>query len=139
MNMRNPQLDHLIRTRGFYIAFYDPTGDTHGIPTYPWRCAPQGYATIRQLRAQGLRPGGQQIRAQILWRHRKTVRTAHLYRIADAKPKRTASPAQLDAIAKALRARRTCPSCGQERNYYIPTSLGCCLSCDHDARYGRAA
>lgn len=139
MNMRNAMLDHLIRTRGFYITFYDPTGDTHGIPTYPWRAAPDGYATLRQLRARGLRPGGQHVQAQILWRHRKQVRVAHLYAVADAKPKRTATPAQRVAIAKALRARRTCPACGQEQDYYIPTSLGCCLSCDHAARHGAAA
>lgn len=138
-DMRNPMLDHLIRTRGFYIAFYDPDGNRHGIPTYPWRTAPEGYATIRQLRTQGLRPGGQHVQAQILWRHEKHVRVAHLYRIADAKPKRTATSAQLVAITKALRARRTCTTCGQEKDYYIPTSLGCCLDCDHDARHGMAA
>ncbi|EFG09306.1 Hypothetical protein SCLAV_4232 [Streptomyces clavuligerus] len=37
---------------------YDPDGARHGIPTFPWRCAPDGYATRRQLRADGLRPGG---------------------------------------------------------------------------------
>lgn len=138
-DLRNAMLDHLIRTRGFYIAFYDPEGDKHGIPTFPWQCAPQGYATLRQLRAQGLRPGGQHVQAQILWRHKKQVRTAYLYKISDAKPKRTATPAQLAAIAKALRARRVCPSCTREMDYYIPRSLGCCLDCDHTARYGMAA
>lgn len=139
IDMRNPYLDHLIRTRGFYIAFYDPDGDKHGIPTYPFRCAPNGYATARQLRTQSLRPGGQHVQAQILWRHKKQVRVAHLYRVSDALPKRTATPAQEHAIAKALRARRTCPSCNHEMDYYIPTSLGCCLDCDHTARYGQAA
>ena len=28
------------------------------IPTYPWRAAPEGLATRRQLAASGLRPGG---------------------------------------------------------------------------------
>lgn len=42
---------------------YDPTGSVHGIPTFPWRFAPDGYATRRQLRARGLRPGGQPVAA----------------------------------------------------------------------------
>jgi hypothetical protein len=37
---------------------YDPTGALPGVPTYPWRLAPDGLATRRQLRARGLRPGG---------------------------------------------------------------------------------
>lgn len=39
-------------------------------PTYPWRLAPDGYATRTQLRAMGLRPGGQEIAAQLMWRSR---------------------------------------------------------------------
>ena len=35
----------------------------------------------------------------------------------------------LNAIAKALRARRTCPTCRAEKPYYIPRSLGECLDC----------
>lgn len=132
--MNGPQiayLEHLIRTRGICVTFYDPTGQRHGIPTYPWKWAPTGYATVRQLRAAGLRPGGQDIQAQILWRHRKEIRVAYLYNIADAKLKRIATPAQRAAIDKALRARRVCPTCGVEKNYYIPRSLGECNDC-HD-------
>lgn len=129
IGLRVDYIEHLIRTRGIYVTFYDPTGTRHGIPTYPWKWAPTCYATMRQLRAAGLRPGGQQVQAQILWRHRKEIRVAYLYRIDDAKPKRTATPAQLDAIAKALRARRTCPTCGQEKDYYIPKRYGECLDC----------
>jgi hypothetical protein len=44
-------------------AFFDPTGDRYGIPTYPWKYAPDGYATRRGLRALGLRPGGQPVAA----------------------------------------------------------------------------
>ncbi len=109
--------------------FYDPNGDRFGLPTYPYRTAPTGLATIRQLRAAGLRPGGQDIAAQILWRRGKRV--AYLYRIDLAKPKRTATPAQLAAIDKALTARRTCPTCHQVRDYCIPLSLGECVDC-HD-------
>jgi hypothetical protein len=122
------QLETLLR-RGWFVAFYDPDGIRHGMPTYPFRWAPEGLATLRQLRAKGLRPGGQAITAQILWRHRTQRRVAYLYREDLAKPKRHATPAQLGAIAKALRARRTCPSCGTERPYYIPRSTGECNDC----------
>ncbi|WP_344315621.1 RRQRL motif-containing zinc-binding protein, partial [Fodinicola feengrottensis] len=87
-------------------TYYDPTGRRYGLPTFPYRCAPEGMATVRQLRARGLRPGGQEIAAQIMWRRGRRV--AYLYRIELAKPKRTATPAQLAAIDKALTARRTC-------------------------------
>jgi hypothetical protein len=113
--------------QGMRIAFYDPDGDHYGIPTYPWRWAPDGLLTARQLRARGLRPGGQDIAAQILWRRGKRV--AYLYRADAAKPKRTATPAQLVAIHAALRARRTCDTCGQTKPYYIPRRYGECLDC----------
>ena len=121
-------LDQL-QARGMHIGFYDPDGSRYGLPTYPWRCAPGGLATIRQLRASGLRPAGQPVTAQIIWRHRGGRRIAYLYRTDRSAPKRPATPAQLLAIAAALRARRTCPSCGAEKPYYIPTSLGECLDC----------
>ena len=114
---------------GMRIEFYDPTGEHYGLPTYPWRWAPDGLLTARQLRARGLRPGGQDVCAQILWRHKKNRRVAYLYDEAAAKPKRTATPAQLAAIDKALRARRTCSTCGHEKPYYIPHSIGECLDC----------
>src|SRR5215469_11449977 len=124
----SPELDELIR-RGLYIEFYDPNGVRYGFPTYPFRGAPAGYATRRQLRAQGLRPGGQPVTAQILWRHRKQRRVAYLYDLELAKPKRTATPAQRAAIDKALLARRTCRTCGQVKPYYIPRRYGECLDC----------
>ena len=120
------QLETLLR-RGWFIQFYDPEGTRHGMPTYPYRWAPQGLLTTRQLRARGLRPGGQDIAAQILWRRGKRV--AYLYREDLAKPKRQATPAQLAAISRALRARRTCQTCGTEKLYYIPRSTGECNDC----------
>jgi len=123
---RNPYLDTLVR-RGTFIEFYDPTGARHGLPTYPYRFAPDGLATIRQLRDQCLRPGGQPITAQILWR--KGKRVAYLYRVDLAKPARLATPAQLAAIHRALKARRTCPTCRREKPYYIPRRTGECLDC----------
>jgi hypothetical protein len=112
---------------GLRLAFYDPLGTRHGFPTFPYLMAPTGLATVRQLRAAGLRPGGQTPVAQILWRRGKRV--AYLYRLDLAKPKRTATAAQRAAIGKALRARRTCRLCEQVKPYYIPRRYGCCLDC----------
>ena len=125
-NRRIPTLDGA-RSRGIYVQFYDPDGRRYGIPTYPYRWAPRHLYTARQLRAKGLRPAGQSPVAQILWR--RGLRVAYLYRADLALPRRQPTPAQLTAIAKALRARRTCPACGTEKPYYIPRSLGECLDC----------
>ncbi|MFF5295004.1 RRQRL motif-containing zinc-binding protein [Paractinoplanes globisporus] len=113
-------------------AYWDPEGTRHGgLPTYWWRGAPAGYATRRQLRAAGLCPGRQPIAAQVLWAGVGGTRAAYLYRLDRARPKRTATAAQRRAIRAALRARRTCPTCGEIRDYYIPRSLSECLTC-HD-------
>jgi hypothetical protein len=128
MTARVPALDRL-RARNIYPEFYDPDGTRYGLPTYPWKFAPDGLLTMRQLRAQGLRPGGQEPVAQILWRHRKQRRVAYLYRQDLSLPKRHATPAQLAAIGKALQARRTCSSCGTEKPYCIPRSRGECNDC----------
>ena len=125
---RVASLDQL-QTRGMHIGYYDPDGSRYGLPTYPWHCAPGGLATRRQLRASGLHPAGQPITAQIIWRHRGRRRIAYLYRTDQAAPKRLATAAQLAAVATALRARRTCLTCGAEKPYYIPKSLGECLDC----------
>ncbi|MEU1418651.1 RRQRL motif-containing zinc-binding protein [Kitasatospora sp. NPDC005751] len=112
--------------------FWDPTGDRHGgTPTYPWRMAPTGLLTRRQLRARGLRPGGQPVAGQILWRSRRTngVRTAYLYRLTLAKPVRPMTPGRTAALAKANAARRTCPGCGRDAGYVLPAHLGTCLPC----------
>lgn len=109
------------------MVFYDPAGARYGLPTYPYKFAPDGLATLRQLRAKGLRPGGQEPAAQILWRRGK--RKAYLYVVASALPKRTATPAQREAIGRALQARRTCPTCQQVKPYYISRRHGECLDC----------
>ncbi|MBW1601788.1 hypothetical protein JJV70_06615 [Streptomyces sp. JJ66] len=119
---------------------HDPTGARFGLPTYPWRLAPEGLATRRQLRAAGLRPGGQDPVAQVL-RPRRRGReplTAYLYRIDAALPVRAMTPAKWAALAAALAARRTCPQCRTVRPYCIPTSLGMCPSC-HDQPAALAA
>ncbi|MDX2727692.1 RRQRL motif-containing zinc-binding protein [Streptomyces sp. PA03-2a] len=111
---------------------YDPTGAMHGIPTFPWKFAPDGYATRRQLRDRGLRPGGQAVAAQIMRRSRRRktgVAVAFLYRIELAKPVRPMTSAKRAALAKAMTARRTCPNCRVDVGYCIPTSLGMCPAC----------
>ena len=128
-----PGLDRACE-RGIYLKFYDPDGERYGLPTYPYRWAPKGLLTRRQLRARQLRPGGQDIAAQILWRHRKQIRVAYLYREDLAKPKRDATVNQLAAIGKALQARRICATCQAEKPYYIPRSLGECPDCADKAR-----
>jgi len=114
--------------------FYDPAGARYGIPTYPWGMAPPHLLTRRQLTARGLRPGGQPVVAQVLWRSNRYrapggVRVAYLYDSRQAMPKRTATQAQLAAIAKACAARRICPHCGVDSGYTIPRSLDSCLEC----------
>jgi len=114
------------------VRFYDPTGKRYGVPTYPWRLAPDGLATRRQLRARGLRPGGQDIAAQLMWHSRRygcRVRTAYLYRLDLAKPVRPMTAAKWAALAKANAARRFCPQCQREAGYTLPTSLGVCAPC----------
>ncbi|NAS23921.1 hypothetical protein GT755_19780 [Herbidospora sp. NEAU-GS84] len=114
-------------------TFFDPTGNRYGIPTYPWRIAPPHLLTLRQLAARGLRPGGQDVQAQVMWRsHRHGapgVRVAFLYDVRFALPKRTATPRQLAALAKANAARRTCPDCRKDAGYVLPRHLGTCLNC----------
>ncbi|MFE9683029.1 RRQRL motif-containing zinc-binding protein [Streptomyces sp. NPDC006285] len=115
---------------GGFGKCYDPTGARHGIPTFPWRYAPEGYATRRQLRARGLRPGGQPIAAQVLRpRYRRGPLVAYLYRVDRAKPVRPMTPGRRAALAKAMCARRTCPSCRRDAGYVIPLSLGMCVPC----------
>jgi len=100
-------------------------------PTYRWLCAPAGLATRRQLAARGLRPGRQPIAGQILWRQDRKggPRVAYLYRIDAAAPKRPATPAQLAALAEAMRVRRTCPACGRDIGYCLPRRWPACLDC----------
>ncbi|MFE1900080.1 RRQRL motif-containing zinc-binding protein [Streptomyces yangpuensis] len=109
---------------------YDPTGARHGIPTFPWRLAPDGLATRRQLRALGLRPGGQDIAGQVLRpRRRRDPLTAFLYRVDRAKPVRLMTPVKRAALERANAARRTCPTCRTDAGYVIPVSLGMCVPC----------
>ncbi|MFD7458685.1 MULTISPECIES: RRQRL motif-containing zinc-binding protein [unclassified Streptomyces] len=100
------------------------------VPVYRWRLAPDGLATRRQLRALGLRPGGQDVAAQIERpRRRRGPLVAYLYSIEQAKPVRPMTPAKWAALAKANATRRLCPECRRDAGYVIPASLGMCATC----------
>ncbi|MFE1937543.1 RRQRL motif-containing zinc-binding protein [Streptomyces sp. NPDC059474] len=100
------------------------------LPVYRWRLAPDGLATRRQLRAMDLRPGGQDVAAELQRpRRRRGPLVAYLYRVDRAKPVRPMTPARWAALAKANAARRICPACRRDAGYVIPPSLGTCVSC----------
>jgi hypothetical protein len=81
------------------------------------------------LAEAGLRPGGQDPVAQVMWRRRRVDAVAYLYAIAAAKPRRIPAPAQRVAVGLALKARRTCPTCRRDAGYVIPRRLGVCVDC----------
>ncbi|MGJ5898465.1 RRQRL motif-containing zinc-binding protein [Streptomyces niveiscabiei] len=100
------------------------------LPVYRWHLAPDGYATRRQLRAVGLRPGGQDVAAQLERpRRRRPPLVAYLYRVDLARPVRPMTPGMWEAHAAMMRARRTCPECGTDAGYVIPPTLGACVPC----------
>jgi len=113
------------------VRFYDPHGERYGIPTYPFHLAPDGLLTRRQLRQRDLRPGGQDVAAQVMWssRFKGRVMVAYLYRLDLAKPVRPMTLARTRALAAANLARRTCPACRRDAGYVIPRSLGTCVPC----------
>ncbi|MFD0362738.1 hypothetical protein ACFQZZ_14940 [Nocardia sp. GCM10030253] len=76
--------------------YLDPDGERHGIPTWPWRLAPQHLRTWRQLRREGQRPGGA-YEGQVL-RGSGTTRKAYLYDAESAVPIRVSTDAQLEAL-----------------------------------------
>ncbi|MBA0054027.1 hypothetical protein E0L36_25200 [Streptomyces sp. AJS327] len=111
------------------------------MPVYRWRLAPDGLATRRQLRAAGLRPGGQDPVA-VLERPRRGGRpplVAYLYRVDRALPVRPMTPGRWRAVGAAVAARRVCPECGCDRGYCIPASIGVCNECDTAGRWSTAA
>jgi hypothetical protein len=106
--------------------FFDPDGARYGLPTFPWRCAPDHLATYRQLTAAGLRPGGAPVVAQIMRsRRRGKVSVAYLYDLASAVPKRAPTPGNLRAVAAMLAARSTCSTCHTVFEYCLPAGRVC--------------
>lgn len=107
------------------------------LPVFRWRLAPDGYATRRQLRARGLRPGGQDVAAQLERpRRRREPLVAYLYLVDLAQPVRPMTPGRWAALAKANAARRTCPACQRDAGYVIPVSLGTCVPCAYPDPHG---
>jgi hypothetical protein len=124
----------------FRARFWDPSGARYGIPTYPWRTAPEGLMTRRQLRADGFRPGGQDPTAQVMWQSRsRGLCVAFLYRVDRARTVRPMTPGRHRALAAAMTARRTCPTCRVDRGYVISVRLGACVPCADGFEYGATA
>ncbi|MBT0771353.1 hypothetical protein KIH74_20615 [Kineosporia sp. J2-2] len=97
--------------------------------TYRYGLAPAGLATLRQLSALGLRPGGCVPVAALARPKGRWV--AYLYAVSTARPKRAMTPAKWAALARANRARRICPTCGADAGYVIPQRLGECVECHY--------
>lgn len=101
------------------------------LPVFRWHLAPDGSATRRQLRARGLRPGGQDV-AGTLERPRRRGRPpliAYLYRVDLAKPVRPMTAGRWRAHAAMMRARRTCSRCCIDVGYCVPRAYGICGRC----------
>jgi hypothetical protein len=114
---------------GFTTGWEAVRADASKSAEFRWGLAPAGVATRRQLAGWGLRPGGAAPVARLVWR--KGRRFADLYAIERARAKRPMTPGRVAALAAAMRARRTCPDCGRDAGYVIPTRFGRCLDC-HD-------
>jgi hypothetical protein len=107
-------------------------GRHYGLPLLSWNLAPRDVlATRRQLTVLGLRPGGQESVAYLYFHCRRAYRVvfAELFLITAAKPKRSATPAQRTAIAKANLARRICCSCGRDAGHIVPREHRLCRAC----------
>lgn len=129
---RNLLLDSLAAQPGrksIFVEFYDPPGLKFGMPTYPWRAAPDGWLTRRQLADEGLRPGGQLPVGQIICRRRGKRCVGYLYLRSLALPKHPMTPAMWHRHYAMMAARQTCPECDGLRAYVIPTSIGMCNEC----------
>ncbi|PPI89089.1 hypothetical protein [Nocardia nova] len=87
-------------------AYLDPEGKRYGVPTWPWRMAPQHLRTWRQLDAEGRRPTNEW-QAQVRGRGR---RQAYLYDAQQTRPKQEATEAQLESlrIARWVRSAQAC-------------------------------
>ncbi len=105
--------------------------EQNGLVTWGWRMAPRGLLTRRQMRAEGLAPGGADPVGQLVFSHKRREVWALLWERGALVPKRVPTPAQLAALGRALAARQWCPRCERQVGYCIPTSLGMCVTCAH--------
>ncbi|MEU8653684.1 RRQRL motif-containing zinc-binding protein [Streptomyces sp. NPDC048737] len=109
----------------------DPSNPS--VSVFCWKQASTGLATRRQLRAMGLRPGGQEPAARIDCRGGR--RFAWLHRIDPALSVRPMTLAKEAALDKAMAARTTCPICHRRYHHALPLrTLGSCLEC-HPTAY----
>ncbi|ADJ47890.1 hypothetical protein AMES_6065 [Amycolatopsis mediterranei S699] len=111
-------------------------GRWHGKPLLSYNIAPRHLlATRRQLRAENMRPGGQDPVAFLYFRCHKAAKLvyANLYLIAEAKPVRPMTSARAAALAKAMAARRTCRECGETGWAELPRAHRTCEACLYTA------
>ncbi|MQA62368.1 MAG: hypothetical protein GEU86_12910 [Actinophytocola sp.] len=107
-------------------------GTQDGTVLLSWGIGPRDkLATRRQLRAMGLRPGGQDPAALLYFRHRPSCRQvlAELFLIEHAKPVRPMTPAKRAALDRAMAARRTCRQCGDDAGVELPRNGRVCEPC----------
>ena len=120
-------------TRSQWVELWDgrrwPGRVRDGLPEFGFGQAPSGLSTRRQLRERGMCRGGQEPFARLTWK--KDQRFAWLYVDAHAKPKRTATEAQLAAVEKALAARKVCAECGPV-DHFVRTTDQLCGGCHAD-------
>ena len=109
------------------------------LPEFDRRACPEDLVTRRQLRERGLSPGGHGPVAVLRCKgcsYRPDQACIHptrawLYSVEVARPKRTPTLAQEEALDRAMAARSTCPQC--KRRYYFCLPLrtqGVCDPCD---------
>ncbi|MEV7080044.1 RRQRL motif-containing zinc-binding protein [Streptomyces sp. NPDC093516] len=114
-----------------------------GLPEYDWDTAPvELLATRRQLRAAGLRPGGQEPVAVLRCKacaarpQRVCTRPTYLYRLDLALPVRPMTLAKEAALDKAMAARTTCPVCRRRYHHVLPLrTLGSWRGKDRSPRH----
>jgi hypothetical protein len=107
-------------------------GTREGTILLSWGIGPRGtLATRRQLRAMGLRPGGQDPVAVLYFRCGKAGKKvyADLFLIEHAKPVRPMTPGRQAALDKAMAARRTCRECRETGYVELPKAHRTCEAC----------
>ena len=126
---RVPLLDVAALTKGIYSEFYDPDGAVYGLPTYPYRWAPEDLRDAAAAERPRAAPGGP-----------GALRSDHLEAPRQAPvclpvPGRAGAAEAADDAGEVGRAGdgadrpTTCPLCGQVKRYCIPTSVGWCNDC----------
>ncbi|HJQ48291.1 MAG TPA: RRQRL motif-containing zinc-binding protein [Amycolatopsis sp.] len=114
---------HVALCRGFRDA----------LPVFGWGEAPSTLLSRSQLREIGMRPGGADPVALLVFRHHKPYRheeTTELFSVELALPVRGTAAQRRAKVRNALRARRICQTCREDVGYYVPTSTRQCWTCE---------